>query len=112
MPESTGYFRDLMNELNDLGVNEQHRQYEGLVQLAGVVNGKLLKMQLVTPRMLVPGHTRKWDAATKASLKQQQQVHIIEQLQSAGLINRGDQTKESKVFVALEAWANCFENDD
>ncbi len=95
-----------------MGISEQHRLDRGLVHLAGVVNGKLLKIKLVTPTMLIPGETRQWDAAAKTSLKQRQQAHIIEQLHSAGLINRGDQTKESKVFVALEAWANCFENDD
>ena len=112
MPELTAYFRDLMNELNDVGISEQHRLDRGLVHLAGVVNGKLLKIKLVTPTMLIPGEKRQWDAAAKTSLKHQQQVHIIEQLEIAGFIDRGDQTKESKVFVALEAWANCLENDD
>ena len=101
-----------MNELNDLGISELHRQYKGLVQLVGVVNGKLLKMQLMTPRMMIPGQTRKWDARAKTSLKQQQHEHIIEQLQSAGIIDRGDQTEESRVFAALRAWANCPETDD
>ena len=112
MSESIRCFRELMNRLNDLGIDELHRQHKGLVQLAGVVNGELLKMQLMPPKMLVPGQTRDWDANGKASLKQQQQAHIIEQLRSAGLVDRGDQSKESRVFAALRAWTSCSESDD
>ena len=112
MPESTAYFRDLMNELNDLGISEQHRLDRGLVHLAGVVNGKLLKMQLVTPTMLIPGETRQWDAASKASLKQQQQAQIIEQLKSAGLDGSGSKSKATKVLTALRVWTDCPEQDD
>ena len=112
MLESIKYFRHLMNELNDLGISELHRQYKGLVQLTGVVNGRLLKMQLMTPKMMIPDQTRELDARAKASLKQQQQAYIIEQLQSVGLIDRDDQSKESRVFAALRAWADCPEEDD
>ena len=112
MPESTAYFRDLLNELNDLGINEQHRLDRGFVHLAGVVNGKLLKIKLVTPTMLIPGETRQWDAATKASLKQQQQAQVIEQLQCAGLHDSGGTSDAASVFTALRAWADCPEQND
>ena len=97
MSESLARFRKLMNALNDVGIAESHRMNQGLVDLAGVVNGKLIKAQLVVPTTEAGPAP---DTTAPSDLKKQQQAHLIEQLRSAGL-------EDQSVTAALEAWANA-----